>query len=64
MTASKQEKDGWRVKSLLLPSVVPGDRIKLESMGLDDWFRVDAIRHTGDWGGSGDWISEIDLVTL
>lgn len=64
VAASRQAKNGWRVTSLLLPSVEPGDRIKLESREVDEWLRVDSVRHSGDYGGSGDWISELELVEL
>lgn len=62
VTSTRQERDGWTVKSLLLPSVEPADRVELESDTVAGWFRVDEIRHTGDYGGSTDWISELTLV--
>lgn len=62
LTSAKQQRDGWRVTSLLLPQVNPGDLVKLESRTVEGWFRVDSLKHSGDWGGSGDWITELDLV--
>lgn len=62
ITSAKQQRDGWRVNSLLLPQINPGDLVKLESRTVEGWFRVDSLRHTGDWGGSGDWNTELNLV--
>lgn len=62
ITSAKQQRDGWRVTSLLLPQINPGDLVKLESRTVEGWFRVESLRHIGDWGGSGDWSTELDLV--
>ena len=53
--------DGWLVKSLLLPTIVPGDRVKLTSRTVDALLRVRELRHTGDTEASGDWITELRL---
>lgn len=63
IVSSQQQKDGWQVQSLLLPDVLPGDRVKLESRFVQGVFRVDKISHNGDFMG-GDWMSELDLVTI
>ena len=60
--SERQQADGWRVTSLLLPSLNPGDLLKLESRLVVDWFRVESLRHTGDWAGSGHWQTAIELV--
>lgn len=39
----------------------PGDAVKVESKFITGWFRVEAIRHTGDIS-SNEWYSEIDLI--
>lgn len=62
IVSARQQLDGWRVTSLLLPTLNPGDLVKLESRTVDDWFRAESIHHTGDWGGSGDWHTELELV--
>jgi len=62
IVSSRQQKDGWRVTSLLLPYVEPGDQIKLESRSVEGVFRIDSVRHTGDYGGSGEWVSELEVV--
>lgn len=59
----RQARDGWNVKSLLLPMVNPCDKIKLESVTVTNWFRVEKIKHSGD-SHSGDWQSELHLVDL
>lgn len=59
--SGQQQRDGWKVKSLLLPTVVPGDLVKLESRLITAFQRVDALRHTGD-SAEGDWQTELSLV--
>lgn len=58
----KPEKQaGWKIKTLLAPTVTPGDAVKVESRYIKGWFRVEAVKHSGD-SYSGDWTSEIDLI--
>ena len=53
--------DGWRVKTLLMPMLNPGDRVKLESRTIKGVFRIQELKHTGDnW--EGDWQTEMKLV--
>ena len=59
--SATQKEDGWRVKTLILPSVVPGDRVKLASRSVNGVFPVSEIRHRGDTHG-GDWVSELKLT--
>lgn len=61
LVSAQQQRDGWRVTSLLLPTINPGDLVKLESRSVESFQRVEAVRHTGDSGG-GDWQSELELV--
>lgn len=56
-----QEEDGWRVRSLLLPTLLPGDRVKLSSRTIDGVFTIRNLRHFGDSHG-GDWITELKIV--
>ncbi|WP_406846440.1 phage protein [Alcaligenes aquatilis] len=60
--SERQQADGWRVTSLLLPSLNPGDLVKLESRQAVDWFRVESLKHSGDWDGSGDWKTTMELL--
>jgi len=62
IVSARQQIDGWRVTSLLLPTLNPGDLVKLDSRTVQGWFRVESLKHTGDWGGSGDWQTELQLV--
>ncbi|KCB24755.1 phage protein [Bordetella hinzii] len=61
LVSAQQQRDGWRVTSLLLPTINPGDLVKLESRTVEAFLRVDALRHTGDSEG-GDWMTELELV--
>lgn len=58
---SKQAKDGWQVRSLLLPQVNPADKVRLESRTVSGWFRAETVKHIGD-SHRGDWQTEIYLV--
>ncbi|CUR74500.1 phage protein [Achromobacter xylosoxidans] len=61
LVSARQQLDGWRVTSLLLPTINPGDQVKLESRTVQAFQRVEAVRHYGDSAG-GDWQSELQLV--
>ncbi len=61
LVSARQQRDGWRVTSLLLPTLNPGDLVKLESRTVEAFLRADALRHTGDSAG-GDWQTELELV--
>ena len=53
--------DGWRVRSLILPGLVPGDRVKLASHSVQGVFAVKELRHVGDSAG-GEWATELKLI--
>ncbi|MGI4852288.1 MAG: hypothetical protein ACRYGR_10160, partial [Janthinobacterium lividum] len=53
--------NGWRVRSLLLPSPGPGDSIVLDSLDVQGQFRIQKVIHRGDSYG-GNWESEFDLL--
>lgn len=64
--AKKEEprkKAGWRIETLLVPSVNPGDMVKVESRIITGWFRVEKVRHSGDYNGQR-WNSEMDLIEV
>lgn len=63
LLSASQEKDGWTVRSLLLPWLNPGDLVKMESRTIEGFWRADSVRHIGDTHG-GDWITELKLVAL
>ncbi len=50
-------------KSLLLPDLLPGRRVQIQSAEVDGFFRLDRTRFTGDtWGG--DWYAECECKPL
>ncbi|MBB1593528.1 hypothetical protein [Achromobacter sp. UMC46] len=59
--SAHQERDGWSVKSLLLPMINPGDLVKLESRTVEAFQRVEKVQHKGD-SETGDWLTELNLV--
>ncbi|WP_417222532.1 phage protein [Achromobacter spanius] len=59
--SGQQQRDGWKVKSLLLPTISPGDLVKLESRSVEAFQRAETVRHTGDSEG-GDWQTGLTLV--
>lgn len=61
IVSTTQEQDGWQVRSLLLPTLVPGDRVKLSSRSIEGVFTIKDLRHFGDSHG-GDWITELKLL--
>ena len=54
------EVQGYRVESLMQPTILPGDVIKLEAVGVDNWFKVEKVTHQGDTHGK-DWTTECSL---
>lgn len=54
--------DGWKVKSLLMPTLNPGDRIQLEALFVTGIYRIEEIKHQGDSDATGDWQSELRVV--
>lgn len=62
LTGLRLRFNGWRVKTLLRPSLNPGDPVSLISEAVQGTFRVDNIRHTGDTHG-GVWQSTLDLLS-
>lgn len=58
-----RKKAGWRIETLLVPSVNPGDMVKVESRIITGWFRVEKVRHSGEYNGQR-WNSEMDLIEV
>lgn len=61
VASATEKEDGWRIHSLILPSLVPGDRVKLASRSVQGVFKIKEVRHTGDTHG-GDWVTELKLL--
>lgn len=58
----KPEKQaGWEIKTLLFPSINPGDAVKVESRLVSSWFRVESVTHEGELFG-GSWNSKFKLI--
>jgi hypothetical protein len=58
-----KQKDGWKVTTLLIPTILPGDRVKVEGKdpAARGIFKVDEVTHAGD-SHTGDWQTELKLV--
>lgn len=54
------EVQGYKVVSLLQPTIEPGHVVKLEAAGVNNWFKVEKLTHTGDTHGS-EWKTELSL---
>ena len=60
IVSAEQQRNGWRVRSLLLPWINPGDPVQMQSMSLSGLWRVDSVKHSGDYYGD-DWTTELNL---
>jgi len=54
------EIQGYKVVSLLQPTIEPGDVVKLVAEGVDNWFKVEKATHEGDTHSS-EWKSTVSL---
>ena len=64
--AKKEEprkKAGWKINTLLVPSVNPADMVKVESKWITGWFRVEKVSHRGDYNGTN-WGSMMELIEV
>lgn len=62
-SATKKNKllDGWKIKSLIIPSIQPKSLINVESEELQGIFLIKAVRFLGDTHEST-WYAEIDAI--
>ena len=52
---------GWEVNCLLMPTLLPGDRVVLNTKTVEGIFRIEELTHDGDnW--EGDWQTKLTLV--
>lgn len=58
-----RKKAGWRISTLLVPSVNPTDMVKVESKWVTGWFRVEKVNHRGDYNGTN-WGSQMELIEV
>lgn len=61
LVSARQQRQGWRVTSLLLPTINPGDLVKMESRTVAGFWRAESVHHQGDSDGGG-WQTELQLV--
>lgn len=61
LVSARQQRQGWRVTSLLLPTINPGDLVKMESRTVSGFWRAESVKHQGDSDG-GDWQTELQIV--
>ena len=61
VNSASREWSGWRVKSLLMPFIVPGDPVKMEGRSANGVFIAREVNHRGD-NMEGDWQTELLLV--
>lgn len=58
-----RKKAGWKINTLLVPSVNPADMVKVESKWITGWFRVEKVSHRGDYNGTN-WGSTMELIEV
>jgi hypothetical protein len=58
-----RKKAGWKIQTLLVPSVNPGDMVNVESKWITGWFRVEKVSHRGDYNGTN-WGSAMELIEV
>lgn len=52
-----------KARSLILPDLGPGNRVKVESREIDGFYKVDSVTYRGDtWGA--DWYADLELRPL
>jgi len=61
IVSAQPEYEGWRTTSLLMPTIIPGDQVKLESRSSNSVLIASEVTHKGD-NFEGDWHTEMKLV--
>lgn len=59
----KVKKPGVQLKILLNPRINAGDIVKLEDTLITGWYKVESLRHTGNWRGTP-WYTELKCTSL
>lgn len=54
------EVQGYKVESLMQPTILPGDVVKVEAEGVGNWFKVERVTHQGDNFGK-EWVTEVSV---
>lgn len=63
IVSAEQQRDGWKVTSLLIPYLNPADIVKVESPAISDFYRVESLKHAGGFD-DGDWFTELELKEI
>ena len=58
--SENQQRNGWRVTALLTPQINPGDPVKIESKDVQGVFRVENVKHAGEYNGER-WFTELEV---
>ena len=58
-----RKKAGWKINTLLVPSVNPADLVKVESKWITGWFRVEKVSHRGEYNGTN-WGTTMELIEV
>lgn len=53
-----EAKNSTQWKMLLNPDINPGEIVRLEYLDFTGWYKVESVRHSGDFRG-GDWTTEV-----
>jgi len=54
------EVQGYKVETLLQPTILPGDVVKIKAEGIDNWFKVEKCTAQGDTHGD-EWVTELSV---
>ncbi len=58
-----EKKAGWKIKTLLAPTVNPGDLVRVESSTVTGWFKEESLKHSGDTHGQ-EWYTEQEIIEI
>lgn len=61
LVSAAQQYEGYRVKSLLMPTIVAGDSVNLEARAFTGTLVAAEVEHHGD-SEDGDWMTTLKLV--
>jgi len=57
--APQRQKNGLELVSLLRPEIKPGRLVKVQSRGIDGFYKCTQVTHAGDFRGN-DWYTSIN----
>lgn len=60
ITATQQGENKYIIKSLLLPDLVPSNRISVESKTANGVYKIESIEHEGQYP-EGEWITTLEV---